>query len=1199
MCCYYTSEISPEVNGCYYNAYKPVNDFSNKIEMDLTGLGLGKFDPEAIEEVNNQMTLLAMETASEPSSEANSNSFKRMGSVFFDPNLSFANNYLQANQISSYAQNVNSHLKRFGSQFDSNPTQSLIDKVPSCPVNVPLCRRDPCEPSNPDLEQDAFGCTNVPGCCFDMNLWLYKNWFGLYKEVPACYRSIKSPVYYDYIQKFSTWRPEWGIFIAKTFEKYDRNNTNMWGYNQKCPNNQHWSVTVAQSLYQRVTTIMSSQQAAQTNSGPMTALLNPLGFHTLNIVKKLTSDLNQVTQQIVDRLSGDCGWSDISRFECQMQGCCWQPDAGADPLDSDRGRCIKHFDMNDYTDDEKFIKAISHALSDGSEDDSSDSTSDPSKAIVPNFGGNLPIGNYQQNSYGNMFGNSGYQAQPSPFAGMFGRRRRRSPEPFFGSFGQSYRNQRQTTQTQPRQTTPFGGMPGMGQQNMPQTPMNMFGNNFNRNPRDEVLLEANPFNANNPIQTIMANMNINTQDPSAMMAMAMMTEGKSSEDIMKTILQQQKMEQLKKYTEEINPPACPMIKPDRKRQCGSYTGNMKNDLNTCQARGCCFDVEAWHKLDDEAEAEKEQQTQSQTNSILQNKNQEVDDSTPPWMRNGLASGGFGPSNPQIPTFNKQKSSNPFAGRFGRKRRSPEPQNPFMMNNMNQPTGHFSRSMVNVNPNPFLPEQFQVAEVCTWENPFDGKHNLAKLEPVFKQCCEQVMCYHAESSANWAAWADWSLCPVSCNGGERKRVRNCVDGDNIVDVSLCKGRADQSDRCNTHSCPEMKAWSNWSTCSTTCGQGQRMRTRTCSHNGLCQGQATNDSEPCKIAHCMSEWSDWGACDKMCGTGMQIRGRHCIEMAGTCNASDEQNRPCNTQFCESWAEWSGSGFACEPIDRPCGKGRQRLTRSCDGGEIGSPGCNPSDGTFKYAQCDLEACPMWSNWGTWSECQKTMKYGTVRQRTRVCPIENACGMDNPIDMQGCFGGWTAWSNCGWSSKTSSRSRYCKSTKFQCIGDKRETMSCTDKTQGQPNQSQGYQNQQQSQNSQTQQQSSGGYATVEDSQPQQNNYGGQNYNTGQSAYSKPGYASNSNSYRPFSNTYGSNNRYQSNGNGYNTQGGGNSANSYGAMGSYGNKGGSQYGNQMSFYNNKRPTSMFDDPDATYSTNPLQSVNNNAWKGLGSNFFG
>ena len=87
---------------------------------------------------------------------------------------------------------------------------------------------------------------------------------------------------------------------------------------------------------------------------------------------------------------------------------------------------------------------------------------------------------------------------------------------------------------------------------------------------------------------------------------------------------------------------------------------------------------------------------------------------------------------------------------------------------------------------------------------------------------------------FTSWSDWSSCSDTCGGGFRRKSRKCVDPDVdeggrrggrvLFDDNACMGPLDVIEECNQQACPEWTEWSDWTECSKTCGGGQRRKFR---------------------------------------------------------------------------------------------------------------------------------------------------------------------------------------------------------------------------------------------------------------------------------------------------------------------------------------------------------------------------------------
>ena len=77
--------------------------------------------------------------------------------------------------------------------------------------------------------------------------------------------------------------------------------------------------------------------------------------------------------------------------------------------------------------------------------------------------------------------------------------------------------------------------------------------------------------------------------------------------------------------------------------------------------------------------------------------------------------------------------------------------------------------------------------------------------------------------SWSDWGSWSGCSLTCGGrGQMTRSRSQTGS------GVCGDTREEARDCHTNLCPvdcEMSRWGVWSSCSASCGTGQRSRTRT--------------------------------------------------------------------------------------------------------------------------------------------------------------------------------------------------------------------------------------------------------------------------------------------------------------------------------------------------------------------------------------
>jgi len=301
----------------------------------------------------------------------------------------------------------------------------------------------------------------------------------------------------------------------------------------------------------------------------------------------------------------------------------------------------------------------------------------------------------------------------------------------------------------------------------------------------------------------------------------------------------------------------------------------------------------------------------------------------------------------------------------------------------------------------------------------------EAECIDKQCA--VPCQVGD-------WTIYGECSVTCHVGKQTRTRT------VVSTAKYNGRPCpvlvESIPCKRGPCPVhcyVSAWSIYTACSKTCGDGTTTRTRTIlrhpKHNGyVCP--ALRETIPCKAKECpincrVAQWGKWTKCTKSCGKGTKGRSRKIIRQptfGGMACPITENEDFCNGQACpencqvtnfESWGECSQS---CCAGNTKCGHmNRNRVV--IDVARFGGVVCPK---LHQQIPCGLGPCPVHcvvGPYGAFSPCDKTCGGGKqsrarhVIQRRRhqgdVCPsLIDARSCNDWECPQNCQeGSWGAW--------------------------------------------------------------------------------------------------------------------------------------------------------------------------------------------------
>lgn len=302
------------------------------------------------------------------------------------------------------------------------------------------------------------------------------------------------------------------------------------------------------------------------------------------------------------------------------------------------------------------------------------------------------------------------------------------------------------------------------------------------------------------------------------------------------------------------------------------------------------------------------------------------------------------------------------------------------------------------------------------------------------------------------WNQWSTCSRTCGAGQRHTSRKVLVYANNGGAP-CQGPMRQIKSCSETSCPEgagvdrdcsFSDWSSWE----GCPQAFRLRTMIpAMGRGLpCKGHI-KESGPCArhdIDCQFADWSSWGRCATSCGGGQRYRTReidHDMLLGGIpCLGQTHETGACNEDACDiskdcitsGWSEWS-------PCSSQCGEGRSQRQRGIlQAAQPDGVGCSTSlvevkgcTGTQTSAICGDDIDCRWGHWQEWSGCKGAELCGVghrIREReiavmprgrgskcdplstTQVVPTSlcNRSCTEAPECIDGRWGDWGHWSKC-----------------------------------------------------------------------------------------------------------------------------------------------------------------------------------------------
>ncbi|CAH1270966.1 HMCN1 [Branchiostoma lanceolatum] len=221
---------------------------------------------------------------------------------------------------------------------------------------------------------------------------------------------------------------------------------------------------------------------------------------------------------------------------------------------------------------------------------------------------------------------------------------------------------------------------------------------------------------------------------------------------------------------------------------------------------------------------------------------------------------------------------------------------------------------------------------------------------------------------WGPWSPWQPCDVTCGKGVQTRLRKCDNPAPSYGGLPCEGSDRQTQMCELDACPvdgKWTLWGPWSACSSSCNNGIRTRTRTCTaaeHGGrACPGEDTQvnfcNSLPCPVHGGWGPWTDWGSCSRSCNGGQQKRYRTCNNPqpqhgGQSCAGPAAEIEGCSFEPCpvhgkwSSWTEWS-------KCSATCGRGERIRTRSCNKPEPQYGGNSCLGDSSQVQACRIRSC------------------------------------------------------------------------------------------------------------------------------------------------------------------------------------------------------------------------------------------------------
>ena len=109
---------------------------------------------------------------------------------------------------------------------------------------------------------------------------------------------------------------------------------------------------------------------------------------------------------------------------------------------------------------------------------------------------------------------------------------------------------------------------------------------------------------------------------------------------------------------------------------------------------------------------------------------------------------------------------------------------------------------------------------------------------------------------WSGYSVWSSCSATCGLGERRRTRKVLQSA-LHGGAECAGSEEETEPCPLPACPAPScpsSWGAWSDCTAPCGPGVRSRSKkveTANTSGTLDCTHEFEEEECQVKTCLGK------------------------------------------------------------------------------------------------------------------------------------------------------------------------------------------------------------------------------------------------------------------------------------------------------------------------------------------------------------